>query len=105
MLSASDNTVIKIIYGNPLIADDPSVTTVWDSHYKGVWHLDDNNLNDFTDYDKSGTPYNTPTYPSGVIDNGLGLNGSNEYVQVNNASNLNFAGNITVSAWVCMNGG
>jgi hypothetical protein len=103
VLSSSSNTVIKIIYGNPLVTDDPSVTTVWDSHYKGVWHLDDNNLKDFTSYNKSGTPYNSPTYPSGRINNALGLNGSNQYVQVNNASNLNFAGNITVSAWVYMN--
>jgi hypothetical protein len=103
VLSASENTVIKIIYGNPLITDNPSVTSVWDSHYKGVWHLDNNSLNDFTSYNKSGTPYNTPTYPAGVINNALGMNGSNQYVQVNNASNLNFAGNITVSAWVYMN--
>jgi hypothetical protein len=105
VLSASANTVIKIIYGNPLVTDDLSVTSVWDSHYKGVWHLNDNNLEDFTTWDKAGTPYNTPTYPSGMINNSLGLNGSNEYVQVNNASNLNFAGNITVSAWVYMNAG
>jgi hypothetical protein len=105
VLSASTNTVIKIIYGNPLVTDDPSVTSVWDSHYKGVWHLNDNNLKDFTAYNKSGTPYNTPTYPSGMINDALGLNGSNEYVQVNNAPNLNFAGNITVSAWVYMSAG
>ena len=105
VLSASNNTVIKIIYSTPLITTNPSVTTVWDSHYKGVWHLNDNDLDDFTAWDKSGTPYNTPIYPSGMINNSLGLNGSNQYVQVNNASNLNFAGNITVSAWVYMNAG
>ena len=99
------NTVIKIIYGNPQVTADQSVTSVWDSHYKGVWHLDDNNLDDFTSNDFAGTPYNTPSYPSGVIDNALGLNGSDEYVQVNNNPNINFAGNITVSAWVYMNAG
>jgi hypothetical protein len=105
VLSVSSNTVIRLIYSNPQITSDPSVTSVWDSHYKGVWHLNDNNLKDFTAYNKSGTPYNTPTYPSGMINNALGLNGSNEYVQVNNASNLNFAGNITVSAWAYMDAG
>lgn len=101
-LSASANTVIKIIYGNPAITANPSVTTVWDSHYKGVWHLDDNNLFDFTSYGFAGTPYNTPTYNTGVINNAMELNGTNEYAQVNNAPHLNFAGNITVSAWVYM---
>jgi hypothetical protein len=104
-LSSSSNTVIKILYGNPQIAVDPSTTSVWDSHYKGVWHLDDNNLNDFTSFNKAGTPYNTPTYPAGSIYNSLGLDGTNEYVEVINAPNINFAGNITVSAWVYMDVG
>ncbi|HUW91734.1 MAG TPA: DUF2341 domain-containing protein, partial [Bacteroidales bacterium] len=102
-LSSSANTVIKILYGNPQITTDPSVTSVWDSHYKGVWHLNNNSLNDFTFYNKAGTPYNSPTYPAGRIYNSLGLNGTNQYVEVINDPNINFAGNITVSAWVYMN--
>lgn len=101
-LSCSANTSIKILYGNSEITTDPSVTSVWDSHYKGVWHLDNSNLNDFTSWNKAATPYNTPTYPAGIINNSLGLNGTNEYAVVVNAPNTNFAGNITVSAWVNM---
>ena len=104
-LSYSSNTVIKILYGNPQVSADPSVTTVWDSHYKGVWHLDNNNLNDFTSYNKPGTPFNSPTFPAGRINNSLGLNGTDQYVSVINDPNINFAGNITVSAWVYMNAG
>ena len=104
-LSATANTVIRIMYGNSEITDNPSVTTVWDSHYKGVWHLNNSGLTDATIYDKSGTAYNSPTYPEGVIDNSLGLNGSSQYVQVINAPNTNFAGDITVSAWVYMAAG
>jgi len=105
ILSSSSNTVIKILYGNPQITTDPSVTSVWDSHYKGVWHLDNNSLNDFTSFNKAGTPYNSPTYPAGRIYNSLGMNGTNQYVEVINDPNINFAGNITVSAWVNMNAG
>ncbi len=101
-LSCSTNTVIKILYGNPQVTSDPSVTSVWDSHYKGVWHLDNNNLNDFTSFNKPATPYNSPTYPAGRINNSLELNGSDQYAAVLNAPNTNFAGNITVSAWVYM---
>ena len=102
VLSTSSNTVIKMLYSNQQVTTDPSVTTVWDSHYKGVWHLNDNNLEDVTEYDFSGTPYNTPSYSTGTIYNSLQMNGSDEYVQVNNNTNINFAGNITVSAWVNM---
>ncbi|HBE43384.1 MAG TPA: hypothetical protein DDW27_19725, partial [Bacteroidales bacterium] len=101
-LSCSANTVIKMLYGNQLVTTDPSVTSVWDSHYKGVWHLNNSNLNDFTSYNKAATPYNNPTYTTGMIQNSLELNGSNQYATVLNAPNTNFAGNITVSAWVSM---
>ena len=104
-LSSTGNTVIRILYGNSQIATNPSVTSVWDSHYKGVWHLDDNNLNDFTSFNKSGTPFNSPTYLAGSIYNSLGLSGTNQYVTVINDPNINFNGNITVSAWAYMNTG
>jgi gliding motility-associated-like protein len=104
VLSRTTNTVIKILYGNPGISTNPSTTSVWDTHYRGVWHLDNNSLNDFTSYNKSGTPFNSPTYPSGTIYNSLGLNGGNQYVQVINAPNTNFSGNVTVSAWIYLNG-
>jgi hypothetical protein len=105
VLSCSVNTIIKILYGNSQVSTDLSTTSVWDSQYKGVWHLDNSNLNDFTSYAKSGTPYNTPTYPAGQISTSLGLNGTNQYVEVINDPNINFNGNITVSAWVYMAAG
>lgn len=102
-LSVTSNTVIKLLYGNPQITTDPSVTTVWDSHYKGVWHLDNSSLNDFTSFNVAGTPYNSPTYPGGMISNSVELNGTNQWIEVINDPDINFAGNITVSAWVRMN--
>jgi hypothetical protein len=101
-LSTSSNTIIKMLYGNSQVTTNPSVTTVWDSHYKGVWHLDNSSLNDFTSFAISGTPYNTPTYPAGQISTSIGLNGTNQYVEVINDPAINFNGNITVSAWVYM---
>ena len=103
-LSHSANTTIKILYGNSQITTDQSVTSVWDTHYKGVWHLDNNALQDFTSYNKAGTPYNSPTYPAGRIYNALSLIGGNKYVEVINAPNTNFNGNLTVSGWIYLNG-
>ena len=105
VLSLSANTVIKILYGNLQVTTDLSTTLVWDSNYKGVWHLDNSSLNDFTSYARAGTPYNTPTYNTGRINNSIVLNGSNQYVEVINDPNINFAGNITISAWVYMTTG
>ena len=46
LLSHTSNTSFKILYSNPQILADPSVSTVWNSGYKGVWHL---NGADFTE--------------------------------------------------------
>ena len=58
------------------------------------------NVNDSTGpYD--GTPVNSPTYqPSPHGGQALELNGSNQYVNLTNASNLGLQGDFTVSAWV-----
>lgn len=101
-LSYSSDTEIKMIYGNPQVTADQSVRTVWDSHYKGVWHLNGTPLSDNTTYDYTGTPYNSPGYTPGAINNAMTLNGSSQYMQVNSASHLNITGNITVSAWIYM---
>ncbi len=103
VLSSSANTVIKILYGNTQISSDPSTTDVWDSHYKGVWHMNNSSLQDATVFNKSGTPFNNPSYTGGIIDNSMLMNGSNQYAGVQNDPNINFNGNITVSAWVYMN--
>lgn len=103
-LSSTSNTIIKILYGNQQVTTDPSVTSVWDSHYKGVWHLDNNSLSDFTSFNKSATPFLSPTYLAGNIYNALGLDGGTQYAQVINAPNTNFSGNLTVSAWIYLNG-
>ncbi len=103
VLSSSTNTVIKILYGNSQVSSDPSTTDVWDSHYKGVWHMNNSSLNDATVFNKSGTPFNNPSYTGGVINNAILMNGTNQYAEVQNDPNINFNGNITVSAWVYMN--
>ncbi|MCL5667081.1 MAG: DUF2341 domain-containing protein [Patescibacteria group bacterium] len=42
-LSSSSDTVLYLYYGNSSAPDmqtvDPVKTAVWDSNYKGVWHL------------------------------------------------------------------
>jgi len=40
-LSASEDTVIYIYYGNSTCSNQQDPTNVWDSNYVGVWHLGD----------------------------------------------------------------
>jgi PKD repeat protein len=38
-VSSSTDTTIAMYYGNAAAADQQDVTNVWDSNFKGVWHL------------------------------------------------------------------
>ncbi|MBN2350834.1 MAG: DUF2341 domain-containing protein, partial [Bacteroidales bacterium] len=100
VLSASVDTEIKILYGNPQISNDPSVTTVWDSHYKGVWHLDAT-LADFTGFGNDATNIGT-TDTIGQIFRGRNfVNPSQQYIDVSSySSELDIIGNVTISAWI-----
>ena len=103
LVSSVQNTVIKMLYGNPAITSDPSSNSVWDSEYRGVWHMDNAGLTDFTSFNRPATPYNSPAFPVGPVFNSLGLNGGNQYARVSDAANLNIAGDVTVSAWIYLN--
>ena len=41
-LSHTTDTVIYMYYGNASATDQQAATSVWDSNYKGVWHLKEN---------------------------------------------------------------
>jgi hypothetical protein len=102
-VSSSSDTVIYIAYGNGSITTDQSdSTSVWDSNFKGVWHLSDGttlNLTDSTLNTNNGTN-NSGTATTGNIDGGLALSGSSQYVNVSTNSSLGVTGDITISAWV-----
>lgn len=104
-LSSSENTLIRMLYSNPEADTDPSVTTVWDSDYKGVWHMDDNGLADFTSFNRPAYSYNSPSFPVGPVYSSMELNGGNQYAEIINAPHLNVNGNLTVSAWIYLNSG
>ena len=105
VLSSSENTLIRMLYSNPKADTDLSETAVWDSDYKGVWHMDDNGLADFTSFNRHAYSYNSPSFPVGPVYNSMGLNGGNQYAEIINAPHLNINGNLTVSAWIYLNSG
>jgi hypothetical protein len=102
----SSNDVIYMYYGNAA-ATEPAPNSpygsqnVWDSNYKGVWHLKEAtgaNVADSTSNGHTGTQNNSPTQTAGQIDGSLNFNGTNQYIQTT-SNESQTASNITWSCW------
>jgi hypothetical protein len=100
-LSPSEDTIIRMYYGNSTMGTREKSEGVWDSNYKGVWHLSENptgTILDSTSYDNDGTAYNMESEDQkmGQIDGSLDFDGNNEYI---NIPYYNLSGSITYSLW------
>jgi len=107
-LSHTTDTVIYMFYGNSGINSDQSnKTAVWDSNYKGVWHLPNGTTltaSDSTSNGNNGSLVGSPTAVAGQIGGAAGLNGSSQYIRVANASSLKPTSALTLSGWVYLTG-
>src|SRR5207302_320806 len=104
-LSHTADTFMYMYYGNAGASDQQNKTAVWDSNYKGVWHLPDGttlNANDST----SNTVHGTITGASAVaaeVDGGASFNGSTNQINFGNAAataNLGAQNASTFSFWM-----
>jgi len=96
-VSSATDTTIMMYYGNPTIGSQQDRTNVWDSNYKGVWHLN----NAFTD----STLNNNNGADSGTGDASGRMAQSREFyggesISVPDSGSLHISGNLTVEAWV-----
>jgi hypothetical protein len=104
-LSHTTDTVIYMYYGNSSAADQSNKTGVWDSNYKGVWHLSESSTSsnrlDSTSNANALTNNASVTGGTGVLDGDNVFSGSN-YLNRTNASQtgLSITGNITIEAWI-----
>ena len=84
-VSHTSDTVIYMFYGNSsVITDQSNKTAVWDSNYKGVYHLPNGtalSASDSTSNANNGT-INGATATTGEIDGGASFNGSSSYVSI-----------------------
>ncbi|PIS07475.1 hypothetical protein COT78_03310 [Candidatus Berkelbacteria bacterium CG10_big_fil_rev_8_21_14_0_10_43_13] len=101
-LSSSVDTTLYMYYGNAAATEPAADSTygknnVWDSNYKGVWHLaDPTNPTDSTSNGHSGTNNGTSA-TTGKIGGGGSFDGSSFI----NAGTINLSGSsITMQAWV-----
>ncbi len=109
-LSATVNTAIYLYVGNPSASNQQNAAGVWETNYKGVWHLKENPsfagavIMDSTSNAYHGTSYGSmPASASTTakVGQGLTFDGSNDYVDLGTAANVNsLTNNFTVSAWV-----
>jgi hypothetical protein len=102
--SINNGTVIYMYYGNSCMASSTqNASGVWDSNYKGVWHLKEatgTNSADSTSNGNTATPYNSPTQVNGEIDGSLQFDGTTNYIQASNSPSLQIGSALTVSAWI-----
>lgn len=97
----SIDTLFYIFYGGKVIASQENITGVWDSNYKGVWHLP--NGSTLTSLDSTNNANNSSsqgmTVTTGKIGGGANGNGSQDIV-IPSSSSLNVTNPITVQGWV-----
>ena len=98
VLSNSSTTTIKALYGNSAVTTDPSLASTWKSSYKGVWHLNQSDYSDATQYLNNGTQSNTSAQ-AGIIAGARGFNGSNSYISVSTNGFVPNNNNQTISIW------
>ncbi len=101
VLSASGNTVIRVLYGNPQVSADPSTYRTWSNEYLGVWHLSD--LLDATLNGNNGTDAGS-TSAAGLIGLVRQFNGTSR-IDVPRSIDLEPTNNLTVSMWIRRTGG
>lgn len=96
-LSSTADTVIYMYYGDSSVATmQENPASVWDSNYKGVWHLSGSVL-DSTSSANNGTDNGT-TDATGKIAKGRDFNGSSGYVSTA-STDLKTASSFTISLW------
>ena len=104
--ASSSTDYIWMYYGNLSATDKQNANSVWDTNFKGVWHLGDagpTTAADSTSNANTGTRSGGVTFgATGQIDNALSFNGTN-YITVSapNGGSLDIDSNpVTLSAWI-----
>ncbi|MFW9813894.1 MAG: DUF2341 domain-containing protein [Candidatus Thorarchaeota archaeon] len=104
-LLSSTDTVITMYYGNPNIDSQENAPDVWNSNFKGVWHLSEDPTG--TIYDSSGnlnhgTGYNLQSddQVSGQIDGSIDFDNVQDHIDCGNDSSLNVGSvDFSLSLW------
>jgi len=102
-LSSSTDTTIYVVYGDSGVTTSQEyVAGVWDSNYKGVWHLSETSGThyDSTSNNCDGTNNGSTQNAAGKIAGGNEFDGSNDEINIADLAALDITGAITIEAWV-----
>jgi hypothetical protein len=86
----------------------PAAQNVWDSYFKGVWHLGEISggvgaIKDSTSNNNNGTDNGSPTFnATGQIDSAISFDGIDDYINMTNSASLQFTSSLTIEAWVSL---
>jgi hypothetical protein len=103
----SSNDMVYMYYGNSSATEPAAASTygsrnVWNSDYKGVWHLKETSgtVADSTSNANNGAASGVNMNATGKIDGGDDFDGSNDYVSITSSSSLQITSAMTISAWI-----
>jgi len=100
--SLTAGKVIYIYYGSDVPGGQQNPTGVWDSNYKGVWHLGEGSGTtsyDSTSNNNDGTLTST-TWQTGKVGNSLGFSGGTSNLDLGSRPSLSMTTAVTVESWI-----
>ena len=100
-LSYTANTSLYVYYGNSSASNQQTPNSVWDSNYKGVWHLSEasGNLNDSTSGANTGTASSVGRAAAEIAGGGT-FDGTSSNVTMANESNFIMGSAVTEELWL-----
>ena len=104
-LSPFTDTKFSLYYGNEQIREDLSTHFTWDTHYTGIWHLN-NNVEDASGSKNSGNSIGTEQVSGkiGLAKQFKGLKNVNgSIVHINDHRSLDLQEEGTIEAWIYVN--
>jgi hypothetical protein len=113
-LYTSIDTVIRMYYGNSTMGSQENPDAVWDSNFKGVWHLSEDpsgsspQMEDSTLNNNNGAVNNLQANDqvNGQIDGSIDFDATTDYINCTDDSSLNVgSSDFSLSLWFNFDGG
>jgi FlaG/FlaF family flagellin (archaellin) len=112
--SLTSGTIIYLHYGSEVSGGQENPAGVWNSNYRGVWHLSETGTGLVNEYEDStqnnndgqgggGTTNRVPSKVNGKIGYAQDFEGTDstpDFINVGSSSSLSITGSITIEAWV-----
>ena len=105
-ISSTTDTVLYMYYGNSSATDTSSSTAVWDSNYRGVWHMNNDPAGAIKDSTSNGndmtadSSMDSTDLVTGAIGKALNFDGSDDELTNSSPSGYTAPSSYTMSSWV-----